>query len=135
MINNKLKGIWSVDCMYGPGAQSDELLIFLDNGFGWIEMINWGSMSIETFEWTVDQKSELTIKGLKIFSNYERTRKSKINLIDVELKISNEITSTKEMMEVMTLSQPIILNIQKFGLETRDVDERYFERRMEVLKS
>jgi len=121
--------------MYGPGAQSDELLIFLDNGFGWIEMINWGSMSIETFEWTVDQKSELTIKGLKIFSNYERTRKSKINLIDVELKISNEITSTKEMMEVMTLSQPIILNIQKFGLETRDVDERYFERRMEVLKS
>lgn len=37
MINQYMTGIWSVDCMYGPGAQGDERIVFQDNGLGWIE--------------------------------------------------------------------------------------------------
>ena len=46
-----LVGLWSMDALYGPGAQSDDLLVFMPNGTGRYEFLNWKLYSAELFHW------------------------------------------------------------------------------------
>lgn len=134
MTANQIKGIWSVDRMYGPGAQSDEQVIFLENGFGWIEIMNWGSIYIETFNWSVDVNSKFNIVGQQCFSNYDETEVSDLSLLGIEIKVCDELTPSEEIIQVMNLSEPICINIMKLGLVSREVNEDYFHKRMRLVE-
>lgn len=54
MLNEQLLlRTWSLDAMYSPGAQSDELITFLPKGVGFFEDLNWGYGSVLEFTWSL----------------------------------------------------------------------------------
>jgi hypothetical protein len=46
-----LVGVWSADHMYGPGAQSDELFVFREDGTGYWQYMSYGPSSGDLFHW------------------------------------------------------------------------------------
>ncbi|WP_091063050.1 hypothetical protein [Paenibacillus sp. NFR01] len=134
MINQEIKGIWSVDCMYRPGAQADERVVFLENGFGWIEILNWSSISVETFNWTVEN-ARLNIKGELCSSNYEEPESSNLNVVRMEFFVVDELTPSGKTMKVINFSRPICLNNMKFGLLEKDVKDDYYIKRQKLLEN
>lgn len=61
----ELIGIWSADFIYGPGAQSDEILIFRPDGTGRFEFENWSLCFAELFRWRVSPPGCITLEGIK----------------------------------------------------------------------
>jgi tetratricopeptide (TPR) repeat protein len=51
--------------MYGPGAQSDEILIFKPDGTGRFEFVNWSLCSADLFHWGVSAQNRITLHGFK----------------------------------------------------------------------
>lgn len=51
--------------MYGPGAQSDEVLVFKPDGTGFMEVINPVTTSADLFQWAVEASGHLSLKGYK----------------------------------------------------------------------
>lgn len=133
MTSQDIKGIWSVDCMYGPGAQGDERVIFQENGFGWIEIMNWGSISIETFHWTIEN-ARLNIKGELCLSNDEETEPSSLNLAGVEFFVAEELTPSGKTMTVINFSEAICMFNNKFGLIKKDVEADLFVKRKKLVE-
>lgn len=44
---------WSADALFGPGAQSDEILTFHADGTGYFEQLNWGYGLVIAFDWSL----------------------------------------------------------------------------------
>jgi hypothetical protein len=65
MTAQSLCRTWSADALYGPGAQSDELLTFNTDGTGLLEILNWGFGSVITFDWTLGPGGQISIYGRK----------------------------------------------------------------------
>ena len=63
MIEDDLVGVWSADAMYGPGAQSDDVLVFKDDGAGFLEFRNPVTSFAELFRWSVGQAGTLRLRG------------------------------------------------------------------------
>ena len=51
--------------MYGPGAQSEEVLVFKPDGTGWMEDRNFVLCSAEFFYWDVTEPDQLTLTGYR----------------------------------------------------------------------
>lgn len=60
-----LIGLWSADAMYGPGAQSDEVLVFKPDGTGFMEFINPVTTWADLFRWVVETPDQLRLMGYK----------------------------------------------------------------------
>jgi hypothetical protein len=60
-----LIGIWSADARYGPGAQSDEILIFKPDGTGRMEFWNWQLCSADFFRWQVVSPGLVDLVGFR----------------------------------------------------------------------
>src|SRR6185437_10258401 len=60
-----LIGIWSADARYGPGAQSDEMLIFKPDGTGRMEFWNWQLCSADFFRWQVVSPGLVDLVGFR----------------------------------------------------------------------
>lgn len=60
-----LIGIWSADARYGPGAQSDEMMLFKPDGTGRMEFWNWQLCSADFFQWHVVSPGVVDLIGLK----------------------------------------------------------------------
>ncbi|WP_238652803.1 hypothetical protein [Paenibacillus piscarius] len=133
-MDNKLIGIWSVDCMYGPGAQGDEQIIFQDNGFGWIEIMNWDSMSIETFHWTAEG-NKLHFRGEQVLSNYEAPQSSDFNLQGVEFVIEDGDTPSGRIMPLLRFSIPLFVGHTTLGLLENKVAEDYYSQRLKFVEN
>jgi hypothetical protein len=63
-----LIGIWSADVMYGPGAQSDEVLVFKPDGTGFMEVIHPVTTFADLFRWSVEAPDRLRLKGYRRLS-------------------------------------------------------------------
>jgi len=61
-----LIGLWSADAMYGPGAQSDDVLVFKPDGHGFLEFSSPETVFAELFHWTIEADYRLRLKGFKI---------------------------------------------------------------------
>ncbi len=61
----ELVGLWSADHMYGPGAESDEVLIFKPDGTGRFEFVNWSLCSADLFHWQVLAPNQIALHGFK----------------------------------------------------------------------
>jgi len=57
-----LIGIWSADARYGPGAQSDEMMLFKPDGTGRMEFWNWQLCSADFFQWHVVSPGVVTTR-------------------------------------------------------------------------
>jgi hypothetical protein len=64
-MNTELIGIWSADARFGPGAQSDEMLVFKPDGTGWIEVWNFCLCELEFFEWTLTSSGWMAVVGTR----------------------------------------------------------------------
>ena len=74
MEDNPLVGIWSEDCRYGPGAQSDTVLILLPDRTGVLEDWNFVLCGYDTFTWSIDADGLLTLKGISSVSQMRMGR-------------------------------------------------------------
>lgn len=63
ITRGELIGVWSAGHMYGPGAQSDVMLIFKEDGSGRIDVINWTLCSADLFQWDINADGTLRITG------------------------------------------------------------------------
>jgi hypothetical protein len=61
--DNGLVGLWSNDALYGPGAPSDDWLIFKPDGTGRYEFLNWMLCSAELFRWETPRPGVLLFVG------------------------------------------------------------------------
>ncbi|NOU78012.1 hypothetical protein GC101_03865 [Paenibacillus sp. LMG 31459] len=95
--------------------------------------MNWDSISIETFHWTV-ANAKLNIKGELCSSNYEEPESSDLNLEDIEFSVAYELTPSGKTMQVIDFSKPIFLNNTKFGLLEKQVQDDHFIQRQKLLE-
>jgi hypothetical protein len=96
MRDSELVGLWSSDARYGPGAQSDDWLIFKPDGFGRYEFLNWILCSAELFRWETPQPGVLRVIG-------ER-----------HLQISDDLRSVEE--------EPSLFGTQEFPYQIAEED-------------
>lgn len=68
MQDKLLVGIWSEDCIYGPGAQSDTVLVFLPDKTGVTEEWNFGHCAYELCIWESAEDGTLTLTRTKSVS-------------------------------------------------------------------
>lgn len=70
-VDPSLVGCWSVDACYGPGAQSDDVLLFRDNGRGRYEFINFTLAWVLFFHWQLDRDGRLKVSPFARTENTE----------------------------------------------------------------
>jgi hypothetical protein len=63
VLDHELVGLWSNDSLFGPGAQSDDWLIFKPDGTGRYEFLNWMLCSAELFRWETPRPGVLRFVG------------------------------------------------------------------------
>lgn len=119
VVNNQLIGKWSIDIMYGPGAQEDTLIIFREDGTGYIEYMSAVFREIEIFEWKSLEDDSITILGKEKFDSENEYEKSNMKLEKLKYEIKEEETPSGITMEVLTFLKPIWLTERKFGIESR----------------
>jgi hypothetical protein len=61
MLDQQLVGVWSADACYGPGAQSDDVLVFKADGTGRFDFINFTLCSADKFIWSIVGPGKLSI--------------------------------------------------------------------------
>jgi hypothetical protein len=121
VLSGKIVGKWSIDIMYGPGAQEDTVIIFFQDGTGWIEFSHYVLCELDTFNWKVESNGNISIFGDKCYDSNDVWKKSELSIENIEVQVNNEMTPSKEIMEVITFSKPIWVSENKFGLITRDI--------------
>jgi hypothetical protein len=119
---DKIIGMWSIDIMYGPGAQEDTMIVFLPNGTGWIEISHYILCELETFYWKCESNGKISILGDVSFESNDVWEKSQINFENIMYEIKNEMTPSGRTMEVVSFSTPLWLSESRFGLVTREIE-------------
>jgi len=133
--NSELIGIWSVDVMYGPGAQSDERIIFTEDGSGWLEFLNWDIIQVETFDWSLSSDNKLNIKGNEVYSMFDPIRSnSDLSLKNLTYLVEIKKTPSGKEMKTITFSDSVILNDNEFGLEKPIVESNYLIDRLKMIE-
>jgi hypothetical protein len=105
-MEDKLVGIWSADYMYGPSAQSDEVLIFWDDGNGRLDIINFVLCTVYEFRWTVSSPNHLTLMGTKTYQVGDdgislEESEDRLNVNGVSFQIAIEDTPSRKTMRVL----------------------------------
>jgi hypothetical protein len=129
-----LIGLWSADYMYGPGAQSDEVLIFKPDGTGRFEFINFRLWSADVFHWHVSSDNLITLQGFKQLQvdeteTYVREVASPFQFTNIAFHIATEQTLSGKIMPVLCVQlYPTVSNHYGFvradltGFEEPDFD-------------
>jgi hypothetical protein len=104
----ELVGFWSADFMYGPGAQSNEILIFKPDGTGRFEFLNWTLCSADIFHWEVSAQNRITLHGFKRLELGENGKEvieaeSDFQFNDIPYQIQMEDTPSGKRMQVLRL--------------------------------
>jgi len=120
--NNKIIGKWSIDIMYAPGGQEDTFIVFLENGLGWIEYINFACRDLETFNWNLVDDNSINMVGIESYESDEGYSDSSMNYRNLQYDIKLEETPSGLKMETITFSEPVWAYECKFGLETRKIE-------------
>jgi hypothetical protein len=106
-----LIGQWSADARYGPGAQSDEMMVFKPDGTGRMESWNWRLCSADLFRWEIIESGVLNLIGyrrLQLGKDGEHVVDvaSKFRHVGVPFTIAEEDTPRGQRMLVLRLSLP-----------------------------
>lgn len=108
MIDPIFIGLWSEDIMYGPGAQSEEVIVFKADGTGWIEDWNFILCSAEFFHWDVPELNFITILGDRRLelddgnANFVEVEPS-LNRVKMPFCLQSEETPSGKMMQVLRM--------------------------------
>jgi hypothetical protein len=111
MLGDDLIGIWSADQMYGPGAQSDEVVIFKPDGTGRFEFLNWTLCSADLFRWEVLSPGLLNMVGYRCLELNEDASQvveasSTFQHFSIAYRIADEDTPSSKRMRVLRWQLP-----------------------------
>ncbi|WP_146160526.1 hypothetical protein [Desmospora activa] len=125
---NRLVGLWSVDVLYGPGAQEDTVIAFMANGEGWLAFYHYVLLERETFYWRIDDGGRLHISG-KTYAGYTlddqwEEKPSDWTVLNLSFRIAGETVPSSESMDVLTFSKPLWCNESRFGLLKKEVSRK-----------
>jgi hypothetical protein len=106
-----LIGIWSADARYGPGAQSDEMLIFKPDGTGRMEFWNWQLCSADFFRWQVVSPGLVDLVGFRSLKlpdvgNDPVETKTTFHHVGVLFSVVEEDTPSDKRMPVLRIGLP-----------------------------
>lgn len=125
MHDRDLVGLWSCDRLYAPGAQSDDWLIFMADGTGRYDWLNWRLCSSESFRWSTPRPGILRLVGERHLQIADDLRSvvEETTLLgerEVPYKITEEATPVCGRMRVLhvRLEQPMI---DRFGFVRADL--------------
>lgn len=104
-----LIGVWSADVMYGPGAQSDDVLFLFDDGKGRLEFHNPGLCNAWSFKWNITDDGRIHVVGDLAYS----CEKSVITVrwdhdIHHSVSVKMEYTPCGPEMRVLRISQRLV---------------------------
>lgn len=103
---NQIVGIWSADSIYGPGAQSDTVLVFLPDGTGVMEEWNFSLCYYELLTWNV-VGDLLNINGIKSVTQDDTGQTvdepSLFGMVALQFTIAEESVPKGGVAEVLTL--------------------------------
>lgn len=130
-----LIGVWSADARFGPGAQSDEILVFKPDGTGWLEIWNFYLCSVDFFEWTIASPGRITINGIKSLELDENTNElidsaNRIETKHVPYQIQQEDTPSGKTMKVLRI-KIVNLGDGAFGFFSDENAEKRIQRILE----
>jgi hypothetical protein len=125
MLDNELIGFWSADEMHGPGAQSDDCLIFKPDGTGRYEFLNWILCSADLFCWETPQPGVLRIVGVRNLQVSDDARSievepSSFGTQEFYYEIKEEDTPSGDRMRVLRLPLPVPMQ-DSFGFARADL--------------
>src|SRR5262245_10639722 len=108
MLDDELIGLWSADARYGPGAQSDDWLIFMPDGTGRYESINWRLCSAELFRWKIPRPGVIRVLGERSLQLSDDARSvvekpSALGEQELHYLIAEEDTPAGKRMRVLRL--------------------------------
>ena len=110
--------------MYGPGAQSDDVLIFFDNGIGRLDFHNPVLCNAWTFRWTIISERKLRLIGVNAY-HFDREVVATPWSHDMihSIVVRDESTPQGSSMRVIRFSQRIIDGLSDhFAFCRPDVD-------------
>jgi hypothetical protein len=125
MRDGELVGRWSNDVLYGPGAQSDHVLIFKPDGTGRYEFLNWMLCSAELFRWETPLPGVLLFIGerhLQIAGDLRgvEEEQSLLGTREVPYTIAEEDTPLYGRIRVLRLPLEMPMK-DHFGFERADL--------------
>jgi hypothetical protein len=138
MLDGDLIGLWSADARYGPGAQSDDWLIFKPDGTGRYEFSNWTLCSADLFRWDIPKPGVVRIstdRRLQLSDDCRSVEEvaSPFGEQEVEYRIAEEDTPSGKRMRVLRLAlNGAMTNCYGFG--RRELDESLDQPRFSPLK-
>jgi hypothetical protein len=125
MRDAELVGLWSSNDLYGPGAQSDDWLIFKPDGSGRYEFLNWMLCSAELFRWETPRPGVLRVIGerhLQISDDLRsiEEKQSLFGTQELPYRIAEESTPSGKRMR--TLRLPLKMPMRDcFGFRRADL--------------
>jgi hypothetical protein len=125
MLDSELVGLWSNDALLGPGAQTDDWLIFKPDGTGRYEFLNWMLCSAEMFRWETPRRGVLRFIGerhLQISHDLRRVEEepSLLGIREVLYTITEEDTPVIGRIRVLCL--PLDMPMRgRFGFRSADL--------------
>jgi len=111
--------------MYGPGAQSDDVLIFKEDGTGRFEFVNWVLCSADLFRWNVTESGSLNLTGyccLQLDNDAQKvvSTESDFQYSSLSYRIAEEETRSGKRMRVLRLSWKLPAS-DHYGFVRRDL--------------
>ncbi|MFI8710848.1 hypothetical protein [Brevibacillus brevis] len=98
-------GKWSIDVMYGPGAQEDTEIVFLPDGTGWIAFFHYELCELETFCWRSNENGSIRISGELYQTIGEPQEKSNLEINELFYKVKLENTPSDGEMKVIVFGK------------------------------
>jgi hypothetical protein len=125
MSDSELVGLWSHGALYGPGAQSDDWLIFKPDGTGRYEFLNWMLCSAELFHWETPRPGVLRFIGdrhLQIAADLRSVEEepSLLGTREVAYTITEEDTPARGRIRVLRLPLEMPM-LDRFGFARADL--------------
>lgn len=107
----ELIGLWSADARYGPGAQSDEMLVFKPDGTGRMEFWNWQLCSADFFRWHVVSPGVVDLVGFRCLELPEVgdepvEAEAAFHYVSVPFSVAEEDTPSGKRMPVLRIGLP-----------------------------
>lgn len=120
MKSENLIGLWSIDMLYGPGAQEDTWLAFRRDGTGWIAFLHYRLCELDTFFWSLSDDCVLTITGDRYQCPPEPETQSTFSFADLAISIAPRVTPSYGEVTVLSFGQQIWCGESEFALVSRE---------------
>ncbi len=104
-----LMGVWSVDIMYPPAAQSDDVIYFFADGTGRLDFHNPVICNCWAFSWQFDGNDTIRITGVRQYLHEDGLQSEAWSYNHSHgISIRDEITPKGKVMRVLRLAPPLI---------------------------